>query len=47
VYIASCESIDKIGLKITDQWSKHVDYVITLCNTVVVLTYIIFNIILY
>jgi len=41
VCIASCDSIDKIGLKMTDQKSKHVAYVITLCNKVVVLTYII------
>jgi len=41
VRIASCDSIDKIGLKMTDHWSKHVAYVITLCNKVVMLTYFI------
>jgi len=41
VCIASCNSIDKIGLKMTDQESKHVAYVNTLCNKVAVLTYII------
>jgi len=40
VCIASCDSVDKY-LKMTDQYSKHVAYVIALCNKVVVLTYII------
>ena len=31
--------LTKIGLKITDQLSKHVAYVITFSNKVVVLTY--------
>jgi len=39
VCIASCDSGDKIGLKMTDQYSKLVAYVITLGNEVVVLTY--------
>jgi len=39
VCIASCDLIDNIGLKMTEQYSKHVVYVITLCNKVVVLTY--------
>jgi len=39
VCMASCDSIDKIDLKMTDQESKRVAYVITLCNKVVVLTY--------
>ena len=37
--VASCDLIDKISLKMTEQQSKHVAYVITLCNKVVVLTY--------
>jgi len=41
VCVASCDSIYKIGLKMTDQYSKHVVYVITLCNKVVVPTYVI------
>jgi len=35
------DSIDKIGPTMTDQYSKHVAYVITLCNKLVVLTYLI------
>ena len=41
VCIASCASIGKIGVKMTDQLSKHVVFVITLCNKVDVLMYII------
>jgi len=39
VCIASCDTIDKIGLRMTNLESKHVAYVSTLSNKVIVLTY--------